>query len=86
MWIIPIINAINSIPGDGDMETSIVLESTQTIENRGEKSYLIVWQVANCWSHLQQQCSGCPNNIIANLWVDNWELGDGTLESGAYSE
>lgn len=31
------------------METSIVLEPSQTIENRGEKSYLIVWQVSqNC--------------------------------------
>lgn len=27
------------------METSIVLEPNQTIENRGDKSYLIVWQV-----------------------------------------
>ncbi|XP_055324140.1 JNK-interacting protein 3 isoform X3 [Sitodiplosis mosellana] len=31
--------------GDGDMENSIVLEPNQTIENRGDKSYLIVWQV-----------------------------------------
>lgn len=32
--------------GDGDMENSIVLEPNQTIENRGDKSYLIVWQVS----------------------------------------
>ncbi|CAH1714472.1 unnamed protein product [Chironomus riparius] len=31
--------------GDGDMENSIVLQPNQTIENRGDKSYLIVWQV-----------------------------------------
>lgn len=33
--------------GDGDMENSIVLEPNQTIENRGDKSYLIVWQVSH---------------------------------------
>lgn len=33
------------VTGDGDMENSIVLEPNQTIENRGDKSYLIVWQV-----------------------------------------
>ncbi|XP_059615425.1 JNK-interacting protein 3 isoform X3 [Phlebotomus argentipes] len=31
--------------GDGDMENSIILEPNQTIENRGDKSYLIVWHV-----------------------------------------
>lgn len=31
--------------GDGDMENSIVLQPNQTIENRGDKSYLIVWQI-----------------------------------------
>jgi hypothetical protein len=31
--------------GDGDMENSIVLQPNETIENRGDKSYLIVWQV-----------------------------------------
>lgn len=33
------------LTGDGDMENSIVLQPNQTIENRGDKSYLIVWQV-----------------------------------------
>ncbi|KAL9907360.1 JNK-interacting protein syd isoform 3-T3 [Glossina fuscipes fuscipes] len=31
---------------DNDMEKSINLEPNQTIENRGEKSYLIVWNVS----------------------------------------
>ncbi|GAB0096283.1 JNK-interacting protein 3 [Sergentomyia squamirostris] len=38
--------------GDGDMENSIILEPNQTIENRGDKSYLIVWHVA------QNPCEG----------------------------
>lgn len=37
--------SLTNITGDGDMENSIVLEPNQTIENRGDKSYLIVWQV-----------------------------------------
>lgn len=32
--------------GDNDMESSIHLEPNQTIENRGDKSYLIVWHVS----------------------------------------
>ncbi|XP_055914754.1 JNK-interacting protein 3 isoform X12 [Eupeodes corollae] len=32
--------------GDNDMESSIRLEPNQTIENRGDKSYLIVWHVS----------------------------------------
>ncbi|EDW40626.1 GM24981 [Drosophila sechellia] len=31
---------------DNDMENSIQLEPNQTIENRGDKSYLIVWHVS----------------------------------------
>ncbi|XP_067646411.1 JNK-interacting protein 3 isoform X8 [Eurosta solidaginis] len=31
---------------DNDMENSIQLEANQTIENRGDKSYLIVWHVS----------------------------------------
>uniref|UniRef100_A0A182X0Y1 JNK-interacting protein 3 n=1 Tax=Anopheles quadriannulatus TaxID=34691 RepID=A0A182X0Y1_ANOQN len=33
--------------GDGDMEASVELEPNQTIENRNEKSYIIVWKVSN---------------------------------------
>ncbi|XP_050091012.1 JNK-interacting protein 3 isoform X1 [Anopheles aquasalis] len=33
--------------GDGDMEASVELEANQTIENRNEKSYIIVWKVSN---------------------------------------
>lgn len=29
------------------MDNSIVLEANQTIENRGDKSYLIIWEVGH---------------------------------------
>ena len=37
---------LQTFSDDNDMENSIHLEPNQTIENRGEKSYLIVWHVS----------------------------------------
>ncbi|XP_055601258.1 JNK-interacting protein 3 isoform X2 [Uranotaenia lowii] len=33
--------------GDGDMESSVEMESEKTLENQNEKSFIIVWQVNN---------------------------------------
>lgn len=44
--IFDIFTYILQLTDDNDMENSIQLEANQTIENRGDKSYLIVWHVS----------------------------------------